>query len=91
MNRFLIWITGVIVGAAAGYIVGAITEIMNLITIGVGVILGSTIGITINMQRRKYRKLNINMQPKPGLETEPEAPQGEESTEKSEKQKSSSG
>lgn len=55
MNRFLIWILGILVGAFLGYGVGFVTGLNLYLCMGTGVIFGSSIGITINMQRRKYR------------------------------------
>lgn len=57
MNPYLTWILGVSAGSLLGYLAGLILNFLPLITLIAGAILGSTTAISINLQRRKYRKL----------------------------------
>lgn len=57
MKPVLIWLLGTCAGALFGWLTGLFTDYTLPVTMAAGIILGSTTAITINMQRRKYRKL----------------------------------
>lgn len=74
MKPVLIWILGLCSGALCGWLAGLLTDYTLPVTMAAGIILGSSIAITVNMQRRKYRKLREKQE---GLFAEREAPDSE--------------
>ena len=55
MKSFFTWLVAIIIGAIFGYLVNVLTGYNLYLSIGIGIILGSTIGITINIHRKKQR------------------------------------
>lgn len=51
MKSFIIWLTAVIVGIATGFGISYMAEINLYVCLAVGVIVGSSVGITINIHR----------------------------------------
>lgn len=53
MNSLWIWLISIIAGALLGYLTGYFIEIPEFVLVGIGVIIGSSAGITINIHRDK--------------------------------------
>ncbi|MDR9415366.1 MAG: hypothetical protein RI564_03705 [Gracilimonas sp.] len=53
MKSFLIWVISVLAGACTGYILSLVLEVNIFLLIGIGVIMGSSAGITCNIHRER--------------------------------------
>ncbi len=51
MKSFLTWITAVVIGASLGYGTSFFLEVGVALPIAVGVLIGSSVGITMNIHR----------------------------------------
>ena len=51
MKNFLTWFTAVVIGGCLGYGIGFFIEVSAPLMIGIGVLIGSSVGITINIHR----------------------------------------
>ncbi|MCP9290449.1 hypothetical protein [Gracilimonas sediminicola] len=51
MKSFLTWITAVAIGGLIGYGASFLMEVGLALPIGIGVLIGSSVGITINIHR----------------------------------------
>lgn len=51
MKSLLIWLAGILTGAALGYGLSFVVGLNVFLAVGVGVILGSSLGVTINIHR----------------------------------------
>ena len=60
MKSILIWLIAFMLGGSAGYIVGYTFELNVLLWTGLGVIIGSSAGITINVHRPREEKFVEN-------------------------------
>lgn len=56
MKSILIWLIALIIGGLAGYIVGYSFGLNAFLWAGLGVIIGSSAGITINVHRMRDEK-----------------------------------
>lgn len=57
MKSFFIWLIAVIIGGASGYGSSFLIDLNMYIAVGLGIILGSTAGITINIHRDRDDEL----------------------------------
>ncbi|MFP8489020.1 hypothetical protein ACKGJO_07940 [Gracilimonas sp. Q87] len=51
MKSFLIWLLATFIGAALGFGISWLTGINLYLSLGIGIILGSSAGVTANMDR----------------------------------------
>lgn len=51
MKSFLTWIAGIAIGGFAGYGISFIFEADLFLLVGIGILIGSSVGITINIHR----------------------------------------
>lgn len=53
MKSIFIWLFAIVIGGSVGYGVGFLSELNMYLTIGLGIIVGSSIGVTINIHRER--------------------------------------
>lgn len=53
MKSFIFWLAGLIIGALFGYAIAVFFELNSILAISCGIIVGSTMAITINILRSK--------------------------------------
>lgn len=53
MKSVLIWLSAVVIGGGIGYGIGILSELNIYLTVGLGIIVGSSIGVTINIHRER--------------------------------------
>lgn len=59
MKSFFIWLIAIIIGGLSGFGVSYLTGLSIYLTVGVGIILGSSAGVTINVHRERDDELPI--------------------------------
>lgn len=70
MKSFLTWITAVAISGCIGYGASFLMEIGLALPIGIGVLIGSSVGITINIHRDE--DLDIPPEEKPAANSDSE-------------------
>lgn len=70
MKGFFIWLIAVIIGGASGYGSSFLIDLNMYLAVGLGIILGSTAGITINIHRDRDDELPDEQLP---AESEPDS------------------
>lgn len=53
MKSVLIWLSAVVIGGGIGYGIGVFNDLNIYLTVGLGIIVGSSIGVTINIHRER--------------------------------------
>lgn len=60
MKSFFIWLIAVIIGGMSGFGVSYLLGLNLYLTVGVGIILGSSAGVTINIHRERDDELPVD-------------------------------